>query len=81
MLRTNRDKCVKISVIGEVVSAVIGSGVYKVSAEGEPVILPGVGGITYNVRVGDPACGWVGDHIEPGVSLENRLSDSRMSRA
>jgi hypothetical protein len=39
-----------------------------------------VGGITYNIRVGDPACGWMADHVEPGVSLENRVSDSRFSR-
>ena len=32
--------------------------VYKVSATGKPLVLPGVGGITYNLRVGDPAYGW-----------------------
>jgi len=77
MLGTNRDKLVKISVIGEVVSPTVSSAIYRVSADGEPVILPGTGGITYNVRVGDPACGWMADHVEPGVSLENRVSDSR----
>ena len=81
MLRTNRDKLVKVSVIGEVVSPVVGPAVYKVSAEGEPVTLPGVGGITYNIRVGDPACGWMADHVEPGVSLENRVTDQRMPQA
>jgi hypothetical protein len=81
MLRTNKDRLVKVSVIGEVVSPVIGSAIYKVSADGEPVVLPGVGGITYNVRVGDPACGWMADHMEPGVSLENRVTDSRMPYA
>lgn len=81
MLRTNRDKLVKVSVIGEVVSPVVGAAIYKVSAEGEPVILPGVGGITYNIRVGDPACGWMADHVEPGVSLENRVTDQRMPQA
>jgi len=77
MIRTNRDKIVKVSVIGEVVSPVISDAVYKVTADGEPVILPGVGGITYNVRVGDPAVGWMADHLEPGVSLENRVTDRR----
>ncbi len=77
MLKTNRDRLVKVSVIGEVVSPVISDAVYKVTADGEPVILPGVGGITYNIRVGDPACGWMADHVEPGVSLENRVTDSR----
>lgn len=77
MLRTNKDKVVKISVIGEVVSPVIGDTVYKITADGEPVVLPGVGGITYNIRVGDPAVGWMADHVEPGVSVENRVSDRR----
>jgi hypothetical protein len=81
MLRTNQDKLVKISVIGEVVSPTVGSAIYRISADGEPVILPGVGGITYNIRVGDPACGWMADHVEPGVSLENRVTDQRMPRA
>jgi hypothetical protein len=77
LLRTNREKLVKMSVIGEVVSPVISSSIYRITAEGEPVILPGVGGITYNIRVGDPACGWMADHVEPGVSLENRVTDTR----
>jgi hypothetical protein len=81
LLKTNKDKLVKMSVIGEVVSPVVGSAVYKVSANGDPMILPGVGGITYNVRVGDLATGWMADHVEPGVSLENRVSDTRMPHA
>ncbi len=77
MLRTNVDKLVKISVVGEVASPVYGRGVYNISAEGVPMVLPGVGGITYNVRVGDPACGWEADHVEPGVSIENKENDPR----
>ena len=26
-------------------------------------------GVVYNVRTGDPAFGWAGDHVEPGVSI------------
>jgi hypothetical protein len=77
MLRTNVDKLVKMSVVGEVVSPVYGRGVYTISAAGIPMVLPGVGGITYNVRVGDPACGWQADHVEPGVSIENKENDPR----
>ncbi len=77
MLRTNVDRLVKISVVGEVASPVYGRGVYNISAEGVPMVLPGVGGITYNVRVGDPACGWEADHVEPGVSIENKENDPR----
>jgi len=77
VLRTNVDRLVKISVVGEVASPVYGRGVYNISAEGTPMVLPGVGGITYNVRVGDPACGWQADHVEPGVSIENKENDPR----
>jgi hypothetical protein len=77
MLRTNIDKLVKISVMGEVASPVVGRSVYNVSAKGTPSVLPGVGGITYNIRVGDLACGWEADHVEPGVSVENKENDAR----
>lgn len=77
MLRTNADKLVKISVFGEIASPVVGRSVYNISAEGAPVVLPGVGGIKYNVRVGDPACSWEADHVEPGVSVENKENDPR----
>lgn len=80
MLRINTDKLVKISVVGEVVSPVFGRSVYDISAEGVPMVLPGVGGITYNVRVGDPACGWEADHVEPGVSIENKENDPRFGQ-
>ena len=76
MLRTNAEKLIKISVMGEIASPTIRS-VYNVSATGDPLVLPGVGGITYNLRVGDPACGWEADHVEPGVSVENKENDAR----
>jgi hypothetical protein len=80
MLRTNAEKLIKISVMGEIASPTIRS-VYNVSATGKPLILPGVGGITYNLRVGDPACGWEADHVEPGVSVENKENDARSGQA
>jgi hypothetical protein len=80
MLKSNVDKLVRISVFGEVVSPVFGRGVYNISAQGAPVVLPGVGGITYNVRVGDAACGWEADHVEPGVSIENKENDPRFAQ-
>jgi hypothetical protein len=77
MLRTNTDKLVKISVMGEVASPLVGRSIYNISATGTPSVLPGVGGITYNLRVGDPACGWEADHVEPSVSVENKENDPR----
>ncbi|HDQ99076.1 MAG TPA: DUF4438 domain-containing protein [candidate division WOR-3 bacterium] len=66
-LRTNADRVVTLSVQGKV-SYPSGRRFHSVDAEGRPFLLPSIGGITYNVKVGDPAFGWAGDHIEPGVS-------------
>ena len=66
--------------MGEIVSPTM-RDVYKVSATGKPLVLPGVGGITYNLRVGDPAYGWEADHAEPGVSTENKENDARTGQA
>jgi hypothetical protein len=71
-LKTNVDKLVKLSVMGEVSNPLFGYSPYRITPDGESVVLPGVGGITYNVRVGDPAVGWEADHVEPGVSIKNR---------
>ena len=50
---------------------------YRMDRQGKGRILPGTGGISYNVRIGDPAFGWAGDHIEPGVSM--KISDKNKS--
>lgn len=80
MIKTNVEKLIKISVMGEIISPTM-RDVYKVSATGKPLVLPGVGGITYNLRVGDPAYGWEADHAEPGVSTENKENDARTGQA
>ncbi|MCM1992111.1 DUF4438 domain-containing protein [Oceanirhabdus seepicola] len=69
MLKSNRDKIVKWSVQGKIHHPL--GGTYRITHNGEPRILPATGGITYNVKLGDPAFGWVGDHVEPGVSIRN----------
>lgn len=43
-------------------------GNWEVDHQGNPFLLPSIGGITLNVQVGDPAFGLAGDHVEPGVS-------------
>ncbi len=67
MLRTNERKLIKMSVQGKVAHPG-GPRMHSVDAEGKPFLLPGTGGIVYNVKVGDPAFGWESDHIEPCVS-------------
>ena len=71
MIKTNRTQLVCQSVIGEITSPLSGVNPYRVSPYGVPGIYPGVGGITYNLKIGDKACGWFADHVEPGVSLSN----------
>lgn len=44
---------------------------WELGRDGKSYMLPTVGGITYNVRIGDSVYGWEGDHIEPGVSVTN----------
>jgi hypothetical protein len=75
-LKTNADKLIKISVVGEIASPAI-RNIYTISATGKPQILPGTGGVTYNLRVGDAACGWEADHVEPAASVENKENDPR----
>ena len=67
MLKTNKEKLVMISIQGRV-SYPVKKGPYRVTYDGKPVVVPGVGGITYNIKVGDCAFGWEADHVEPGVS-------------
>ncbi len=71
MLKTNRDQLVCQSVIGEITSPLGGINPYRINPDGHSDIYPGVGGITYNVRIGDSACGLFADHVEPGVSISN----------
>ncbi|MHA2044972.1 MAG: DUF4438 domain-containing protein [Candidatus Thorarchaeota archaeon] len=78
-VKTNKDKIVKMSVMGEVASPVSRSA-YRITHYGRAVTLPGVGGITYNLRVGDLATGWKADHVEPGVSIENKENDARFKQ-
>ncbi len=70
MLKTNSDKLIKMSVLGEITAPAM-SIPYRVTAEGDLKVFPGTGGITYNARIGDDACGWQADHVEPGVTIRN----------
>jgi hypothetical protein len=44
---------------------------YTLDQDGVGAVLPGMSGTVYNARVGDPAFGWAGDHVEPGTSIAN----------
>lgn len=70
MLRTNREALPILLVQGEVRHS-RSSQTFRITADGEPVILPATGGITYNAKIGDCCCGWAADHLEPGVTTRN----------
>jgi hypothetical protein len=71
LVNINEDRLITQSVTGEITHPMQGRSPYKVSAEGEPEVLPGTGGITFNARVGDSAIDWEADHVEPGASFSH----------
>ncbi|MFQ3567408.1 MAG: DUF4438 domain-containing protein [Aggregatilineales bacterium] len=70
-LRTNADHLVEIAVMGSISQPSLRYPGYTLNADGVGAVLPGMSGVVYNVRVGDPAFGWAGDHVEPGASIAN----------
>jgi len=74
-LKTNGDRLVEVSVLGEVTPPTCARIPYDITPCGKPTILPGTGGIVYNVRVGDSATRWVADHLEPGVSIRHEKDE------
>jgi hypothetical protein len=70
-MKMNTEKLVQLSVTGEINHPTLRKTGYVISAEGQAQVYPSVGGITYNVRIGNPATGWMADHVEPGVSIIN----------
>lgn len=69
--RTNEDTLVEMAVSGLVTTPAVRPGQYIPYPDGKGAVLPGMYGITYNVRCGDRAFGWAGDHVEPGVSIDD----------
>ncbi len=67
-LKTNENRLVRMAIQGKPAHPIRFSE-FEMDSEGRGHSLPSVGGITYNVKAGDPAFGWRGDHIEPGVSV------------
>lgn len=68
----NRGQLVEQSVTGRIHHPTIWHGNhFKLIHDGSSVVLPSVGGITYNVKLGDSVYGMRCDHVEPGVSMQN----------
>ena len=82
MLRTNVQKLVAQSVIGAITQPRLTlKNPYIIDSSGQAHVLPGTGGITYNVKVGDSAFDFEGDHVEPGVSISCSGDDRNGLRA
>lgn len=76
-VRTNADKVISVSVMGEIAAPSmpgLPAMPYALSSEGEPFLLPAYGSIVYNVSVGDSAYGWLADCVHPSVSV--RVNDA-----
>lgn len=72
--RTNADRVLTVTVGGLVASPQfpdVSASPYWPDRDGAAQLLPRVGGIVYNVRMGDSAYSWAGDVIQPGVSLHH----------
>lgn len=67
MIRTNEKHLVQFSLQAQPIYPK--SFGWELTHTGVSRQLPSVGGITYNVKVGDPVYGWVADHVEPGVTI------------
>jgi hypothetical protein len=80
MIRTNKQYLVEKAVSGTISSPRIPlKNPWLIDPGGVPHVMPGTGGITYNVSVGDSALDFVGDHIEPGVSLTLKGTEAERS--
>jgi hypothetical protein len=70
-LVTNKARLVTIAVNGTISQPGLRYPGYIPDNSGTARVLPGMSGVVYNVRVGQPAFGWAADHVEPGVSIAN----------
>jgi len=75
--RTNESTLVEMGVSGTVTTPAVRPGQYIPHPDGRGAVLPGMYGVTYNVRCGDRAFGWAGDHVEPGVSIDDDTDSGR----
>jgi Domain of unknown function (DUF4438) len=71
-VRSNADRLVTQVLAGEVWPPLGDRHAFRVDPDGTPFVLPGMGGVTLGVHCGDPATGYAGDHVEPGLSVRHR---------
>ena len=76
---TNADRLVRQVLTGEVWPPLADRHAYRVGPDGQPFLLPGMGGVTLDVHCGDPATGYASDHLEPGASIRHRDPGANMA--
>jgi len=74
VIKTNKDKLMRQALMGKIAPPTMPGGgtrsTYVTTWDGKPKIGIGVGGIKYNVKMGDPCLGWPEtEYLEPGVAL------------
>ena len=70
-LKTNEKNLIKMSIGGFATQPSFKNPGYIPNNDGQAVIYPGMFGVVNNIKVGDNAFGWAGDHVEPGVSIDS----------
>lgn len=74
-IKTNKDKLLTLAVQGEISPARPESS-YGVTWDGKPKMMIGIGGINYNLRIGDKVFGWAnGDRATLGAAAVGSGSD------
>jgi Domain of unknown function (DUF4438) len=76
---TNAARLVRQVLTGEVWPPPADRHAYRVGPDGQPFLLPGMGGVTLDVHCGDPATGYASDHLEPGASIRHRDPGANMA--
>jgi hypothetical protein len=76
---SNAERLVTQVLTGEVWPALADRHAYRAGPDGQPFVLPGMGGVTLGVHCGDPATGYASDHLEPGASVRHRDPGANMA--
>ncbi len=76
---TNSARLVGQILTGEVWPPLADRQGYRVGPDGQPFVLPGMGGVTLGVHCGDPTTGYASDHLEPGASVRHRDPAANMA--
>jgi len=78
-IKTNKDKLLTLAVQGEIAPAQPESS-YGVTWDGKPKTMIGIGGINYNLKIGDKVFGWASaDRATVGVATVGAGSDRAKS--